>query len=95
MRRHETVTVALKRLHPNNLQAIMQPNEIHALIQLLDDPDEGVYLHVQGTTVGQRHFCFPALLESRESHAYCDEHERRMDELVDGLHGALRPQRIA
>ena len=25
----------------------MQPNEIHALIQLLDDPDEGVYLHVR------------------------------------------------
>ena len=30
----------------------------------------------------------PALLESRESHAHCEEHERRMDELVDGLHGA-------
>ena len=25
----------------------MQPNEIHALIQLLDDPDEGVYKHVR------------------------------------------------
>ena len=65
----------------------MQPNEIHALIQLLDDPDEGVYQHVREQLMSRGIEALPALLESRESHAYCDEHERRMDELVDGLHG--------
>jgi len=65
----------------------MQPNEIHALIQLLDDPDEGVYQHVKEQLMARGIEALPALLESRESHAYCDEHERRMDELVDGLHG--------
>ena len=66
----------------------MQPNEIHALIQLLDDPDEGVYLHVREQLLAKGTSVLPALLESREAHARCEEHERRMDELVDGLHGA-------
>ena len=65
----------------------MQPNEIHALIQLLDDPDESVYLHVREQLLAKGTEVLPALIESRESHAYCEEHERRMDELVDGLHG--------
>lgn len=67
----------------------MQPNEVHALIQLLDDPDEGVYLHVREQLLAKGTAVLPALLESRESHAHCAEHERRMDELVDGLHGAF------
>lgn len=66
----------------------MQPNEIHALIQLLDDPDESVYLHVREQLLAKGTEVLPALIESRESHAYCEEHERRMDELVDGLHGS-------
>ena len=66
----------------------MQPNEIHALIQLLDDPDEGVYKHVREQLLARGTEVLPALLESREAHAHCPEHERRMDELVDGLHGA-------
>jgi len=65
----------------------MQPNEIQALIQLLDDPDEGVYQHVREQLLAKGAAVLPALLESRESHAHCAEHERRMDELVDGLHG--------
>ena len=67
----------------------MQPNEIHALIQLLDDPDEGVYKHVRDQLLAKGTSVLPALLESREAHAQCEEHERRMDELVDGLHGAF------
>ena len=67
----------------------MQPNEIHALIQLLDDPDEGVYLHVREQLLAKGTSVLPALLESREAHARCEEHERRMDELVDGLHLSL------
>jgi hypothetical protein len=66
----------------------MQPNEIHALIQLLDDPDEHVYQHVREQLLAKGTAVLPALIESRESHAQCEEHERRMDELVDGLHGA-------
>ena len=64
-------------------------NEIHALIQLLDDPDEGVCRHVREQLLAKGAEVLPALLESRESHAQCEEHERRMDELVDGLHGAF------
>ena len=70
----------------------MQPNEIHALIQLLDDPDEGVYLHVREQLLAKGTSVLPALLESREAHAQCEEHERRMDELVEGLHGAFDGQ---
>ena len=43
----------------------MQPNEIHALIQLLDDPDEGVYQHVREQLIAKGTAVLPALLESR------------------------------
>ena len=74
---------------PLQSASVMQPNEIHALIQLLDDPDEGVYLHVREQLLAKGTSVLPALLESREAYAQCAEHERRMDELVEGLHGAF------
>ena len=42
----------------------MQPNEIHALIQLLDDPDEGVYKHVREQLLARGTEVLPVLLLS-------------------------------
>ena len=39
----------------------MQPNEIHALIQLLDDPDEGVYLHVREQLMAKGNISSPRI----------------------------------
>ena len=65
----------------------MSVSEIHALIQLLDDPDEGVYRHVREELLSKGTEILPAVLEHRADKSHCAVHESRLSELVDGLHG--------
>ena len=65
----------------------MSVSEIHALIQLLDDPDEGVYRHVREELLSKGTGILPAVLEHRADKSHCAVHESRLNELVDGLHG--------
>ena len=63
----------------------MQLNEIHALIQLLDDPDEGVYSHVRERLMERGSAVLPLLEQHREESLLADEHASRLDEVVHGL----------
>ena len=63
----------------------MQLNEIHALIQLLDDPDEGVYSHVRERLMERGSAVLPLLERHREEALLADEHASRLDEVVHGL----------
>lgn len=63
----------------------MQLNEIHALIQLLDDPDEGVYSHVRERLMERGSTVLPLLEAHREAASLDREHANRVDELVHGL----------
>lgn len=63
----------------------MQLNEIHALIQLLDDPDEGVYSHVRKQLLERGSAVLPVLEQHREESLLADEHASRIDEVVHGL----------
>jgi iron-sulfur cluster assembly accessory protein len=65
----------------------MSVSEIHALIQLLDDPDEGVYRHVREELLSKGTGILPTVLEHRADKSHCAVHESRLNELVDGLHG--------
>ena len=62
----------------------MSVSEIHALIQLLDDPDENVYRHVREQLLSRGTEILPAVMEHRASNAICSIHESRLDELVEG-----------
>ncbi|MEY5043882.1 MAG: hypothetical protein RJA19_1109 [Bacteroidota bacterium] len=74
----------------------MQPSEIQALIQLLDDPDEGVYQHVREALLGQGEQLLPWLRSERHAYPWADLHGQRLDELVHGLHfAALRNRSVA
>lgn len=66
----------------------MSVSEINALIQLLDDPDENVYMHVREQLLSKGTEILPAVMEHRSSNNICAIHESRLDELVEGLHGA-------
>lgn len=66
----------------------MSISELHALIQLLDDPDENVYMHVREQLLSKGTEILPAVMEQRSSSSICSIHESRLDELVEGLHGA-------
>ena len=66
----------------------MSVSEINALIQLLDDPDENVYMHVREQLLSKGTEILPAVMEHRSSNNICAVHESRLDELVEGLHGA-------
>ena len=72
----------------------MSVSEIHALIQLLDDPDEGVYLHVREELMSKGTSILPAVLEHRAGKSQCEVHENRLDELVEELHGAFVKKEI-
>lgn len=63
----------------------MQTNEIHALIQLLDDPDEGVYSHVRARLMERGHAVLPLLEQHRDEAQLAEEHASRVDELLHGL----------
>jgi hypothetical protein len=63
----------------------MQLNEIHALIQLLDDPDEGVYSHVRERLMERGSAVLPVLERHRAESLLADEHASRLDEVVHGL----------
>ena len=66
----------------------MSVSEIHALIQLLDDPDEGVYLHVREQLLLKGTEILPAVMAHKATNSICAVHESRLDDLVEGLHGA-------
>lgn len=66
----------------------MQTSEIQALIQLLDDPDDGVYQHVREVLMGQGDRVLPWLRSERHAYPWADLHGQRLDELVHGLHFA-------
>jgi len=72
---------------PEPIDTRMSVSEIHALIQLLDDPDEGVYRHVREELLSKGTDILPTVLEHRADKSHCAVHESRLDELVDGLHG--------
>lgn len=63
----------------------MQLNEIHALIQLLDDPDEGVYSHVRERLMERGQAVLPLLEQHRDEATLAEEHASRVDELLHGL----------
>jgi regulator of sirC expression with transglutaminase-like and TPR domain len=67
----------------------MSVSEIHALIQLIDDPDEGVYKQVREELMLKGTSILPAVLEHRARNIQCEVHVNRLDELVEGLHGAF------
>ncbi len=60
----------------------MSVSEIHALIQLLDDPDENVYMHVREQLLSKGTEILPAVMEHRSSNNICAVYESRLDELV-------------
>ena len=66
----------------------MSVSEIHALIQLLDDPDENVYMHVREQLLAKGSEILPAVMEHRSTNSICSIHESRLNELIEGLHGA-------
>ena len=66
----------------------MSVSEIYALIQLLDDPDDGVYRHVRKQLLSRGTEILPAVMELRASNTICSIHESRLDEIVEELHGA-------
>lgn len=72
---------------PEPIEILMSVSEIHALIQLLDDPDEGVYRHVRNELLSKGTSVLPAVLEHRLEKSNCSIHESRLDEIVDDLHG--------
>lgn len=74
---------------PELIYTLMSVSEIHALIQLLDDPDEGVYQHVREELMSKGASILPDILDHRASKTQCEVHENRLDELVEGLHGAF------
>lgn len=63
----------------------MQLNEIQALIQLLDDPDEGVYSHVRERLMERGSAVLPELERHRQDTVLADEHASRLDEVLHGL----------
>ena len=73
----------------------MQLNEIHALIQLLDDPDEGVYSHVRERLMERGSDLLPVLERHRAQSLLAGEHASRLDdhERLDRLHGHPQPGR--
>ena len=74
-----------KKQRPRIALESMQLNEIHALIQLLDDPDEGVYSHVRERLMERGSAVLPLLERHRAESLLADEHASRLDEVVHGL----------
>lgn len=71
--------------NPRLVLVPMQLNEIHALIQLLDDPDEGVYSHVRERLMERGSAVLPVLERHRAQALLAGEHASRLDEVVHGL----------
>lgn len=82
------VKTCFERLKLDSSFTLMSISEIHALIRLLDDPDEGVYLHVRDKLLSKGTEILPAIMEHRASNAICEIHENRLHEIVEGLHGS-------
>jgi hypothetical protein len=74
----------------------MQLNEIEALIQLLDDPDEGVYSHVRERLMERGAVVLPILERHRDEGQWEEEHASRMDEILHGMRlGRLQEQTLS
>jgi len=90
LKEHESnreACLVLEESAPEQIEKLMSVSEIHALIQLLDDPDEGVYRHVRNELLSKGTSILPAVLEHRAEKPKCSIHESRLDEIVDDLHG--------
>jgi len=63
----------------------MSGSEIQALMALLDDPDEGVYLHVRSKLLEQGESILPLLRSRSSDDEDCAVTQSRLNELMNGV----------
>lgn len=68
----------------------MKPNELNALISLLDDPDEGVFTHIKTKIVSLGHDVIP-VLENAWEHSFNPMLQTRIENIIH----AIQFQKIA
>ncbi|MBK7086272.1 MAG: transglutaminase family protein [Flavobacteriales bacterium] len=66
--------------------AAMSENEIHALITLIDDPDEGVYLQIRDRIVSLGDPVIPALERAWEFNDLGDLFRNRIEDILHTIH---------
>ena len=64
----------------------MSEKEIHALINLIDDPDEGIFEQVRERIVALGHGVVPVLEEAWEAHDLGDLFRNRIEDILHSIH---------